>query len=149
MRKHRERAIHIKTHASKKLRLNLRILLIVYAVLLIVTLYSAFASHAMFWQVLVGFAIGIVAGVISSRMYKISWSEDEAKVIGKIDVYGLIILVLFIVFELNREHIAQLFSSGDSLGAIGLTLITGALFGRILGTARQIIRVLRRENIVA
>jgi hypothetical protein len=148
MHKHKERAAHIKRHASKRLRINLRILFVVYTALLVATIYSAVASRTIFWQVMVGFVIGIVAGIISSRMYKISWSKDEVKVVGKIDIYGFIILVLFIGFELNRNNVAMLFSSGDSLGSISLTLITGALFGRILGTSRQIIRVLHSENII-
>lgn len=148
MYKRSERARHIKKHASKKLQLNLRILFAVYAVLLIVTVYSATVSNAIFWQLAMGFIIGIIAGAISSRMYKISWDKDEAKVVGKIDIYGVVILVLFVLFELNRDHIARLFASGESLGAIGLTLITGALLGRILGTAQQIVRILISENIV-
>jgi hypothetical protein len=148
MHRHQAHATHIKKHASKRLRINLRILFIVYAVLFAVTTYSVIISKAIWWQVLLGLFIGLIAGLISSRMYKISWSKDEAKVVGKIDIYGFAVLLLFIIFELNRSHIAMLFSSGSSLGAIGFTLITGALFGRIFGTARQIIRVLKSENII-
>jgi hypothetical protein len=120
----------------------------VYAILFVVTMYSAIASNAIFWQVLLGFAIGIAAGIISARMYKITWDKNEAQVVGRIDIYGVIILVLFIAFELNRDRIAILFSSDGSLGTIGLTLITGALFGRIFGTAGKIIKTLQSENII-
>lgn len=143
MLNHRERVRHIKKNAHKKLQINLRILSIVYLILLVVTIYSAINSHAILWQVLLGLVIGVAAGLISSRMYKISWNDDEAKVIGRIDIYGVAVLVLFIIFELNRTNIAHLFASGESVTTIGLTLITGALFGRILGTSRRIIRVVQ------
>lgn len=148
MNQRQTRAKHIKTNASKKLRNNLRILTIVYVILFIVTLYNVIVSQAIFWQVLTAIVIGLVAGVISSRMYKISWSKDEAKVIGKIDIYGAVVLVLFIIFELNRTRIAEIFASGDAIGSIGLVLITSALFGRILGTSKQIIRVLEEEKVI-
>lgn len=146
MLNHHERAEHIKNNASKKLRMNLRILAIVYLILFAVTVYSIINAHAIIWQVVLGLAIGIAAGLVSSRMYKISWDNDEAKVIGRIDIYGVIVLVLFITFELNRNNIANLFASKGSLGAIGLTMITGALFGRIIGTSGRIIHIVRSQQ---
>ncbi|MDB5167667.1 MAG: hypothetical protein JWN26_812 [Candidatus Saccharibacteria bacterium] len=144
----RKRSGHIRTHASKRLLVNLRILVAVCGVLLIVTIYDLLISHALFSQVIIALVIGLTAGTISSRMYKISWNKDEAKVIGRIDIYGAIILVLFILFELNRNHIAHLFAAGEMFGSIGLVLITSTLLGRILGTSRTILRVLSKENII-
>jgi predicted histidine transporter YuiF (NhaC family) len=105
-------------------------------------------SQAIFWQVIVAIIIGLVAGIVSSRMYKITWNKHEAEVIGKIDLYGIVVLVLFIVFELNRTHVAELFASASSIGSIGFVLITAALFGRILGTSKKILQVLEQEKII-
>lgn len=143
-----KRAKLIKTNASKKLRTNLRILAVVYLVLLVVTLYNLVISQAIFWQVLVAIVIGVIAGFISARMYKISWNHDEAEVIGKIDIYGAIVLAAFILFEVNRTRIASLFASGDSIGSITLVLVTSALLGRLLGTSRRIIHVIQEERII-
>jgi len=148
MKQHHIKAKHIKTNASKRLQLNLRILGIVYLILFAITGYSVVVSQAIFWQVLLAIIIGVLAGVVSARMYKITWNKHEAEVIGRIDIYGAVVLVLFIIFELNRTQIAQIFSSGESIGAIGLVLITGALFGRIFGTARRILQVLEEEKII-
>lgn len=148
MSERRERARHIKTHASNRLRLNLRILSVVYIVLLCITLYELFVSRTLFSQVLIALIIGLAAGFVSSRMYKISWNKDEAKVVGRIDIYGVVVLVLFVVFELNRDHIASLFSGSETLGSISLVLITAALLGRIIGTAKRILRVLKDEKII-
>ncbi|MEO5950595.1 MAG: hypothetical protein ABIQ04_04060 [Candidatus Saccharimonadales bacterium] len=148
MRDRHTSAKHIRTNASKKLRNNLRILSIVYLILFIITMYNLVIAQTTFWQVILAILIGLTAGIISARMYKISWSEDESKVIGRIDIYGGIVLVLFVVFELNRTRIAEIFSSGDSIGSIGLVLITSALFGRILGTSKKILHVLESEKII-
>jgi uncharacterized membrane protein len=148
MSNHKERAGHIKTHASKRLRMNLRILFVVYLVLLLVTLYQVIIAQAIFWQVLLSLVIGLTAGLISARMYKITWNKHEAEVVGRIDIYGVIVLVLFALFELNRNTIAGTYVHGPSLGAIGFVLITSALFGRILGTSRKILRVLKTEKII-
>ena len=148
MSNHKERKGHIKTYASKRLRLNLHILLVVYFVLLIVTLYQVVVSQAIFWQVLLAMTIGLIAGIISSRMYKITWNKHEAEVVGQIDIYGIAVLILFVLFELNRNTIADTFVNGPSLGSIGFVMITSALFGRILGTSKKILHVLRDEKII-
>jgi cytochrome c oxidase subunit IV len=139
---------HIKTHASKRLQMNLRILSVVYVVLLVVTLYELFESRAVFSQALIALIIGLFAGLVSARMYKISWNENEASVIGRIDIYGVVVLVLFIIFEFNKNYIAGLIASGESVGSIALVLLTSALFGRILGTSKKIIKVLKYEKII-
>ena len=146
MNNHRAKARHIRKYASKQLRINLGIFSVVYAALFVVTLYTVTVSQAIFWQVVLAIIIGVIVGFISSRMYKISWNSNEAKVIGRIDAYGVVVLLLFAAFELNREAIAALFTSGESTGVIGLVLITSALFGRILGTTRSILQILKSEN---
>ena len=148
MSNHKQHKANIRNHASRRLIMNLRILLVVYVVLLFVTLYQLVVSQAIFWQVLLAIVIGLAAGLISSRMYKISWNKHEATVVGRIDIYGIAVLVLFALFELNRNTIADTFVNGPSLGSIGLVMVTSALFGRILGTSRKILRVLRDEKII-
>jgi hypothetical protein len=81
-------------------------------------------------------------------MYKISWDRDQTKVVGRIDMYGVIVLALFVLFELNRTWIADLFSGGEALGSISLVLMTSALLGRVMGTSRKILRVLSNEKII-
>ena len=148
MSERRKQAKHIQTHASKKLRINLRILSIVYVILLLITIYELFVSHALFSQVLIAIVIGLSTGFISSRMYKISWDKDSAKVVGRIDIYGVIVLVLFVLFELNRTWIADLFSGGEALGSISFVLMTTALLGRVIGTSRKILQILSTEKII-
>ncbi len=120
----------------------------VYSLLLLFTIYKLFVAGPNVFQVVVAVVIGLTAGLISSRMYKISWSKDEAKVVGRIDIYGLVVLVLFSLFEFNKDHIAHLFANGAIVGTISLVLLTSALFGRVLGTAKKILRVLREERII-
>ena len=147
MSERQKRAEHIRVHASKKLRINLRILSIISIILLLITVYELFVSHTLFSQVFIALIIGFTTGLISSRMYKISWDRDEAKVVGRIDTYGVIVLILFILFELNRNWIAGLFSGSEVLGSVGFVLMTSALLGRIFGTSRKILHVLSDEKI--
>ncbi len=144
----RTKARRIRTNASRRLRINLRLLSIVCLVLIVITAYNVIVTQAVFWQVMLAIIIGLAAGVISTRMYKITWSHHEAQVIGRMDVYGVVVLILFILFELNRSNIAALFVSGEQVGTIALVLMTSALYGRILGTAKRILRILEQEGIV-
>ncbi len=81
-------------------------------------------------------------------MYKISLDKDKAKVVGKMDIHGVVVLVGFILLELDRSWVVGLFAEGGFVGSLGLILITSVLFGRIFGTFRQILRVLRLEKII-
>lgn len=66
---------------------------------------------------------------------------------GRIDAYGIIVLILFVLFELNRNWIAHFFTSGEALGSVSLVLVTSALFGRI-SYLQKILSIIRREKVI-
>ncbi len=83
--------------------------------------------------------IGCVLGIIVSRMFKIQWDENVGKVISNLDVYGVIILLIYITFELLRYKIVEYFIQGPSVAAISLSLLGGIMIGRVLGIHRKIL----------
>ncbi len=135
-------------HINPKLRRSLRLYLAISAVVLIFVVVGAVRSHANGLIVSCGLLAGIVIGILFSRIYKISWDKDADHAINKTDLYGAALLILYIVFDLTREHLVTLFIHGNAVGATSLALLAGAFYGRVLGTGRSIIKVFREEKIL-
>ena len=145
-KKRKERRELIRKASHQRLRRNLQILAAVYIVLFLVTVYHLIATPVIWWQALLCIVLGLAVGIISSRMMKIDWDHDQEKAVGRIDIYGAIILVLFILFEIFRSKIIGLFASNGSVGTLSLLLLAFVLYGRIAGMARKILAI-ARENI--
>lgn len=144
-KKRQENRAIIKTTSHKRLQRNLQILAAVYSILLLITIYHLFVSPVIWWQAALCIIIGLTVGILSSRMMKIDWDKDEEKVVGRMDIYGVIILALFILFEIFRSRIVELFAGGSSAGTLSLLLLAFTLCGRILGTAKKILTVAREQ----
>jgi hypothetical protein len=96
---------------------------------------------------LIGLISGIIIGVISARMFHISWNHDAKKIVSQLDVFGGLILVLYILFEFFRNKIISHFIYGPAVGGVSISLITGMMIGRFLGTRGRIIQVLKEQKV--
>jgi hypothetical protein len=94
-----------------------------------------------------GLIAGIGIGIISSRMFHISWNKDAEKVISRLDIYGIIILILYIAFELSREKVVGYFTHDVEVGTVGFAVLAGIMLGRVMGTRGKIIQVLKKQKI--
>ena len=141
----KERREIIRAVSHKRLRTNLKILAIVYVILIITTIVHLCSTPLEWWQTILSLAIGLIVGLVSSRMLHISWDHEQEKVIGKMDIYGVVILILFIAFELFRSQLAGLFVSGDAISSASFLILTFAIYGRLVGMSSKIIIVAKRE----
>jgi hypothetical protein len=80
-------------------------------------------------------------------MFHISWNHDAKKVVSRFDVYGVIILVLYIFFEIFREKIVGYFTHDIQVGTVGFALLAGIMFGRVLGTRGKIMKILKEQHV--
>jgi hypothetical protein len=85
-------------------------------------------------------------GVIITRIYKISWDHNAEKVIHHLDLYGIVILVLYGLFEFFRTTIVGYFIQGPSVALTSLALLAGLMIGRVLGIRGKISAVIK-ENL--
>jgi hypothetical protein len=147
-RQHRQnRKDFADKYIHPKLRRSLRLYVIISLIVLGFVVASTVRAKANGFIVLLGLIVGILVGVVFSRIYKISWDETAEKAINKTDIYGGILLILYIAFDLLREHAVKLFTHGPAVGATSLALLAGALFGRVLGTGSSIVRVVKAEKV--
>lgn len=130
-----------------KLRRSLRIYFVVSIIVLTLVIYDMFRDHANPFLVLVGLVVGILVGKMFTRIYKISWDEKGSNVIQHMDIFGIVLIILYIAFDLSREHLVEIFIHDGSIASVSLALLAGALYGRVLGSITVIRRVIRDEKI--
>lgn len=110
-------------------------------------IYTGLHDSASAWQVTLGLIIGIVAGKLSARIFKISWDTKARHVTSTIDIAGVIVLILYIIFVLLKNNIAELFATNGSVAAMGLAIAAGGIYGRSLSNLKKIIRILREQQV--
>jgi hypothetical protein len=138
---------HARAHVNPKLRRNLRLYLLISAVLLIAVIYETAHYHAVIWQVGLALLIGALCGGLFARMYKISWDKDAQHVSSNIDIYGVVVLVLYVAYDLSRGHLVHIFIHNQGVPAISLALLAGAMYGRVLASGRVIMRILKEQEV--
>lgn len=135
-------------HIDKKIRIRFRIYFILSIVMLTVVGYDLFKNIFSLEFAFVGILIGIGGGIISSRMNHLSWNHDAQKIVSRLDMFGTIILVAYIVFAIFRTKLILYFVHGPVVGAISFSIIAGIMIGRVLGTRGKILQILREERII-
>lgn len=143
----RKRQEAAKKYIHPKLRRSLRIYFIVSLIVLILVIYDMFRDQANPLLVLVGLIVGIIVGKMFTRIYKISWDDEGGNVIQRMDIFGIVLIVFYITFDVSREHLVEIFIHGGSVASVSLALLAGALYGRVLGSIKVIRRVIRDEKI--
>ena len=95
-----------------------------------------------------GIVIGLVIGVVVSRMYHVSWDEQTTKVVAQIDWFGGVILGLYIIFLFLRDWFFGHWFQGSSLAEFCLCISAGLMLGRVLGARRGILITLQALGIL-
>lgn len=134
-------------HVDKKLRNRLRLYLVISIALLAVVLYDIVVGIVPLLLAFIGMAIGGVVGILASRMYHLSWDHDGKKVVSRMDVFGIVILVLYIASALVRRQVIGYFVHGPAIGGVSFALVTGIMFGRVFGMRGRIIKVLKEQDV--
>lgn len=144
---HKKRHEAGKKYVHPKLRRSLRIYFVISLIVLILVICDMLRDHANPFLVLLGLIVGILVGNVFTRIYKITWDDEGGNVIQRMDIFGIVLIIFYIAFDLSREHLVEIFVHGGSVASISLALLAGALYGRVLGSIKVIKRVIRDEKI--
>lgn len=137
---------HVK-HIDRRLRMRLRIYFAISAILILLLIYNVYRGSLRLDFGLVGLMIGLGLGIITSRMYHISWDKDAKKVISRLDAYGIVILILYILLEVFRGKVVGFFTHNFEVETVGFAVLAGIMFGRVIGTRGKIIRILTEQKV--
>lgn len=131
---------------DKRILLKIRAFFFIYLVLLVMVIIDTVRFSVNFFTPILGILCGIAVGILFSRMSKLSWNESENKVISKMDYMGIALLILYLVFTVNRTWILEHFVHGRTLTVASLSVIAGTMFGRLLGTRMRLLRIISRAQ---
>lgn len=136
-----------RKHVDKKLRSRLLVYGLISIVLFSITSFEVISGVVSPLFAIVGVLIGCGIGFISARMFHLSWDHDGQKIVSKLDSFGVIILVLYIISAFFRRMLIGYFVHGPAVGGVSISIVTGIMIGRVLGTRGRIIQLLREQHI--
>lgn len=137
-----------KANIHKRIRIRLVLYFIVSVLMLAVSVFHIVKDGANVLLSLVGLVLGILIGVLASRMFKISWDTTSSQVIAVFDALGIAILVGYVIFEIFREKIVSQFVHGPSVIAVSFMVLAGLMYGRVLGTHGKIRTIFKEQGII-
>lgn len=127
---------------------SIRVRVIVYALVFLVVSVLVVVDVvrigvAAVLPVLVLAVVGFVVGLLGARMFTLSWDAMSGTVVGRIDVVGIVFLVVYAAFSIFRGRLAELWFDAPVAGVASLAALGAAMLGQTLGTASGVHRVLR------
>jgi hypothetical protein len=134
-------------HLDKSLKFRLRIYFALALLFLILFIYDLIRRELNIGYGLLGILIGTCLGIVTSRMFHISWDTDAKRVVGRLDIFGIGILIFYVIVEIFRNQIVSYFTHGKEVTAVSFAILAGIMFGRVLGMRGKIIKVLKEEKV--
>lgn len=139
---------HLKQHIDKRLRVRLQIYLLITGVLILILLYNIIKNLNLLPLVVIGIILGLGIGYLSARIFRISWNQDAQRIISRIDRFGVIIIILYIIFASLRNKLLIYFLPGPEVEVTTLAFASGLIGGRFLGIRGKIIKVLKEQQLL-
>ena len=136
----------IKHLVSKRLKARLLIYFTIAVILSVIVVYQMFIDQVSIVYTLLSAVIGLGIGAITSRIFKITWDHGAQKVISQFDAFGIVILVCYVILEINRKAVFGYFVHDRSVVAISLAFITGVMIGRVVGIRTKINQQLKENT---
>ncbi len=137
----------IREHIDRRLLKRMRLFCIICLVMIGVIIIDVLRNIIGIQLAVEGIIIGIVIGIVVSRMYHLSWDEQNTKVVAQIDWVGGFILALYIIFMICRDWFFEHWIQAATMAAFGLSISAGSMIGRVISTRRSILKTLRALGI--
>lgn len=129
---------------DRSIRLRVRIYTLIFLVMVVIVVVDGIAAgSASVLPVLACLVGGFVIGQVASRMFSLGWDKVSEKVVGRLDILGVVILLGYIALSIFRTKLLGLWLDGAVLGVASLAALAGIMAGQVLGTSRGVVRVFR------
>ncbi len=139
-----------KENVHPNLRRRIRTFLMLGSIMLLILAINIVRGQVGSTISLISLIVGAFIGLMSSRIFHLSWDKDAEVVVGRIDTVGFIVLGLYVLFEIVRTYVfTSIVHVSGSSTAITFAFVSSALIFRVLGLRGSIIRVLKQERIFA
>ncbi len=141
-----KRRRYSKEFVHRKLVFKLRIFLVLFTIMLIISIYDISFSYITPAKALLAFFCGILLGYAVGSASNVIWHDEANKVMMKMDIISGVILILYILFAIFKRTIFQHWFSGNELSGFVISLSTGVMLGRFISVRKQVISVLKRKD---
>ncbi len=138
----------MQPHLHRYLKLRLGIYLAVAGLSLAFVIYNAFTNSISGLYPFLGVIFGILIGYLFSRTHKVAWDKGAAKVIAKVDTFGIFVIILYTLFEVFRNKIVANFVTEGYVTVTSFSVLAGLMYGRVLGFRGNILKILRERDLV-
>ena len=92
------------------------------------------------------FLIGLLIGVILSRIQNLSWDKNSKQIIKEFDIISGILLFFLILLIIFKRNIVNEFIHLPKITAIIFALNAGIMFGKTIQIRRQIASILKKHK---
>lgn len=130
----------------RKLVLRLRMFALVVVGMVGAVGYQVVKFQAHLLPVLGSVGLGLGLGLLVGRMAKVTWHEDAAQVVTKMDKLGGLILGFYLVVSLGRWWVLGHWFAGHELTAVALSFTGGIMLGRLLFTRQAVVKALKAQD---
>jgi len=119
-------------------------------IMLAIVMWDMYTSVLPFAWGIGALIVGVLVGLVSTRIFHLSWSRDGGHVVGRIDKIGWFVLAAYIAFEIAR---ATLFETVIHIGtsmttAVTFAFVSAALLSRVFGLRGRILRIIKAEKVL-
>ncbi|NJO06302.1 MAG: sulfatase-like hydrolase/transferase [Chloroflexaceae bacterium] len=123
----------------------------IYTIVLILmsldALYQVTFAGADIVSTLVGLIAGGLLGTyVFSHLTKLSWDDDEGRIVSKMDLGGVLTLVGYITFVVVRDTLLDRRFDGPTLDAVSASVVSGVMIGQLYSLRTNIRRILGLDN---
>ncbi|MDD3694305.1 MAG: hypothetical protein PHC89_02850 [Candidatus Pacebacteria bacterium] len=137
---------HLSDKIHTRLKRRLRIYLMFSLVILGISLFHIIKDGANIFLCFFGFLLGVIIGAIMTKILKISWDKDSEMVISKFNLSSIVLIISYILFEINREYIVSRFISGPSVIAVSFAIFSGIMGGRYFLIKQKVLKILKHQG---
>jgi hypothetical protein len=138
-----------RKHLDKKLRFRLRLYFLISIILIGVVFFEVLTNRVSLILASSALVIGVVIGVFVARMFLLSLDKDAKKVISRLDIVGGVILAIYIVIAIFRGRIIGHFVQTNYVTGTSLSIVTGIMMGRVIGTGQRIVQILKDQALIS
>lgn len=130
-----------RKYLDKRLFTRVRILIIFAGGFFAATIYVVLIIRFDLLWAATSILLGIMVGIVVSRMFHLSWDDENQHVVSNMDWIGAIIFVLYIIFIIGRSVILGYWVHGATYFGVIFSITAGVMIGRIMGTRHTILKI--------
>lgn len=136
-------------HVHPKLRFRMRLFFVLGILMSFIVLRDIIERVMSIHLALLSILVGILIGWFSSRVFRFDWDGGADKVVGKVDIVGVLVLIAYTLFEITQRIIFTKFIHVPLTAAMTFAFISFLFIGRGLGMRRRILDLLEEERVTA